>query len=157
MKGKEKNYITAFVFDSAEKYLCISLSRFIFWAPSFKFGICQVRFKRHSDRLSSSFSHLASALSGRISVRATQTHTARAVHRNRKPQHDYNIGNAFITFDMHPHIQMLQRILLHSLLCLCVCLFAATLGCGGLLNNWYFKQNNSSAQLTQNVISNILQ
>lgn len=30
MKEKEKNYIIAFVFDNIEKYLCISLSRFIF-------------------------------------------------------------------------------------------------------------------------------
>ena len=87
IKEREKNYITAFVSDTTEKYLCISLSpRFISRAPSCKFGICQVGFKRDSDRLSSPLSHLVSALSGRIHVRVTSTYMAKAFNMTIKQE-----------------------------------------------------------------------
>lgn len=67
--------------------ICVlAFPRFIFQVSSCKFGIFQVRFKRDSDKLSSSFSHLVSALSGWICVRVTPAYMAKTIKVNIKEE-----------------------------------------------------------------------
>lgn len=118
MKEEEKNYITAFVCDDIQKYLSISLSPVLSSEPiSCKFGICQVGFKRDSDRLSPPFSHLVSALSGRIYVRVTPTHMPKAFNMNIKQQKIQQYGPGFHQIC----IQMLQPLFQHMASGFCDC------------------------------------
>lgn len=81
-KKEEKNYITAFAFDSMEKYLCISLSPVLsFWAHFFlKFGICQVGVQRESRQALSPFVLSSSVCLVKMNLRQSDTaaHIAKA-------------------------------------------------------------------------------
>ncbi len=83
---KKKKRITSLPLSlTTSRNICILAFPVLSSEPiSCKFGICQVGFKRHSDRLSSSFSHLLSALSGWIYVRVTPTHIAKVFNMNKK-------------------------------------------------------------------------
>lgn len=163
MKEKERYYITAFVFDKAEKYLCISPFPVLSpEPPSCKFGICQVGFKRDPDSLPSSLSHLLSALSGWICVGVTPTHMAKAFNMNVKPWRGGKneiLQYVSITFEMD-----LDPNAAAAIVSTCVCVLCllwginftpdnTRLGCGVQVEfNWSFKQNNSSVALMQCVI-----
>ena len=76
------------LWQHGEIFCVLAFSPFYLPSPfSCMFGICQVGFKRDSDRPPPPpCSHLVSALSGRVCVRVTPTHMAEAFNMNIKQE-----------------------------------------------------------------------